>query len=195
MRFSTLLVAAVLALPVTVHAADYVDAAPASQNDDGAARLLTALSHYLSLEMIRATFDVVPREELKDRLNDEARRWGGAAPSPEMVADIDRQLLAEASYYLVSLSYVVQVGGAAFPGDKSEAVYANDTLVKIDSLQRQLVETIADGGDVLPILSDAEAIRALTEGYTAVPDDFGVFDAHAAILAEVAAKLAAGTRT
>jgi hypothetical protein len=184
-----------LALSTTVQAADYTVAAPVSQDDDGEVRLQTALSHTLALDMVRATFDVIAREDLKDRLQDEARRWGGAAPSPETLADIDRQLLAEASYYLVSLSYVVQVGGAAFPADKTEAVYANDTLVRIDSLQRQLVDAIADGGDVLPILSEAEDIRALTEGYTSVPDDFGVFNEHAAILAEVAAELAAGVRT
>lgn len=193
MRFSILLIAGMLVLPGTVQAADY-GAQPVGRDDDSATRLQTALSHYLALDMVRATFDVVPRADLKDRLEDEARRWG-AAPSPDTVADIDRQLLAEASYYLVSLSYVVQVGGAAFPGDRSEAAYANDTLVRIDSLQRQLVETLADGGDVLPILGEAEAIRALTEGYASVPDDFGVFDEHAAILAEVAAELAAGVRT
>ena len=195
MRFSTLLIAALLALPAHVQAADYSVAAPIAEADDGAVRLKAALSNYLALEMIRATFDVVPREELKDRLLGQAKRWGGVAPSPEAVADIDRQLLAEASYYLVSLSYVVQVGGAAFPDDKAESVYANDTLVRIDSLQRKLPETIEAGGDILPILSEAEQIRALTEGYTEMPADFGVFNEHAAILDEVAAELAKGTQT
>jgi hypothetical protein len=193
--FLPMLTAALMALATAVPAADLGATPPAAAVRASGPELETALSRYLALEMVRATFDIIPREEIKDRLEQQAHRWGGVAPSPEAAADIDRQLLAEASYYLVSLSYVVQAGGAAFPDDKAESIYANDTLVRIDSLQRQLVDAIADGGDVLPILAAAEDIRALTEGYTSVPDDFGVFNEYAAILAEVAAELAKGTRT
>jgi len=192
---TALLVALFMALSTAAPAADLGVTPPAEAVVPSGPALEKALSRYLSLQMVRATFDVVPREELKDRLEDQARRWGGVAPSPEAATDMDRQLLAEASYYLVSLSYVVQVGGAAFPTDRSEAVYANDTLVRIDSLQRRLSDAIADGGDVLPILTEAEQIRALTEGFASVPDDFGIFSEHATILAEVVAELAEGTQT
>jgi len=193
--FLSILTASLMAFATTAPAADWGIDPPLATEKARDQGLETALSRYLALEMVRATFDVIPREEIKERLEEEVRRWGGISPSPGATAEIDRQLLAEASYYLVSLSYVVQVGGAAFPDDKSESLYTNDTLVRIDSLQRQLVETVADGGDVLPILAEAEAIRALTEGYTSVPDDFGVFSDHAAILAEVARELAEGTQT
>jgi hypothetical protein len=191
----SLVTAALLAYATAVPAADLGVRPPDAAEAAGRPDLEPALSRYLALEMVRATFDVVPREDLKAQLEDKARRWGGVAPSPEEAADLDRQLLAEASYYLVSVSYVVQVGGAAFPDDKSEAVYANDTLVRIDSLQRRLADAIADGGDVTPILVEAEEIRSLTEGLTSVPEDLGIFTEHATILAEVMAELSEGTRT
>jgi hypothetical protein len=183
-----------LALPAT--AADYtIDDPPSAAVRTGEAGLERALSRYLVLEMIRATFDVVPQDDLARRVDEQARRWGRTAPGDEAAAEIDRQLLAEASYYLVSLSYVIQVGGAAFPADRAEAVYANDTLVRIESLQRQLGLAIADGGEVLPIMQEAERIRALTEGNSSVPADLDVFGKHGAILAEVMENLARETRT
>lgn len=155
--------------------------------------LRDALSRYLSLEMIRATFDVIPRDELDARLEEEALRWGKSAPSPEAMADIDQQLLAEASYYITSLSYVVQVGGAVFPDDKAEPVYANDTIERLESLRRELFAAIEDGGEVLPILAEVERIKALTEGNVAVPEDEGLFSRHDAVLDDVLARIGNGT--
>src|SRR5690606_21796403 len=94
-------------LPAT--AAD-LNSAPMAAIDPAQVSLREALSRYLSLEMVRATFDVVPREELGADLEAQAVRWDGAPPSAAELADIDQQLLAEASYYIVSLSYLVQVG-------------------------------------------------------------------------------------
>ncbi len=192
--FLPILTGALMAFATATAAADLGVAPPLTTEKASDQGVETALSRYLALEMVRATFDVISPEEIKDRLEEELRRWGGVSPSPEATEEIDRQLLAEASYYLVSLSYVVQVGGAAFPDDKSETSYANDTLVRIDSLQRQLVEAIAGGGDIFPILTEAEAIRALTEGYRSVPANFGVFSEYPAILAEVAKALKEGTQ-
>jgi|ThiBioDrversion2_2_1062182.scaffolds.fasta_scaffold00083_152 hypothetical protein len=157
--------------------------------------LREALSRYLTLEMIRTTFDVVQREDLGAALEEQALRWRKAAPPAEALAELDQQLLSEASYYLVSLSYLVQVGGAAFPTDRAEMVYANDTTSKLDDLRRQLFEAVETGGDVLPVLVEAERIRALTEGYVSAPDDFGVFAEHDALLDGVLAKLKRGTPT
>lgn len=157
--------------------------------------LREALSRYLTLEMIRTTFDVVQREDLSAALEERALRWRKAAPPVETLAELDQQLLSEASYYLVSLSYLVQVGGAAFPADRAEPVYANDTISKLDDLRRQLFEAVETGGDVLPVLVEAERIRALTEGYVSAPEDFGVFAEHDALLDNVLAKLSRGTPT
>jgi hypothetical protein len=157
--------------------------------------LRDAASEYLSLLMIRATFDVVDKADLEAELADELRIWGGQAPSIDARADLDRQMLAEGSYYLISLSYTVKVGGAAFPDDKAEMVYANDAIVELDALQAKLADTIVEGGDTLPILQRAEQIRALTEGHSEMPADFGVFKDHAAILDRAIETAARGART
>lgn len=181
-------------LSFAAHAADAADMdAQTSVNERAPVTLRQALSRYLSLEMVRATFDVISRDDLADSLKDETARWHGVVPSAAELADIDQQLLAEASYYIVSLSYLVQVGGAVFPDDKAEAVYANDTIVRLEDLRRQLFDDVAAGGDVLPVLSELERIRALTEGYTSIPDGFGVFEQHDRLLDEVLEELAKGT--
>jgi hypothetical protein len=159
------------------------DAAPATQS------LRESLSRYLSLEMVRATFDVISRDDLRGALEEQAARWSAVAPSAAELADLDQQLLTEASYYLVSLNYLVQAGGAVFPGDRAEMVYANDTISKLDDLRRQLVDAVENGGDVVPVLIEVERIRALTEGYSEVPEGFGVFTNHDAMLDEVLGKL------
>jgi hypothetical protein len=179
---------------VPLQAAD-LGPTPSEEAAPTTSTLREALSRYLSLEMIRATFDVVPRDELGAALEQQARRWSKAAPPAEALAELDQQLLSEASYYLVSLSYLVQVGGAAFPADRAEMVYANDTLSKLDDLRRQLFDAIETGGDVLPVLVEAERIRALTEGHASAPDDFGVFAEHEALLDKVINKLKRGTPT
>lgn len=179
---------------VPLQAAD-LGPTPSEEAAPTTSTLREALSRYLSLEMIRATFDVVPPDELGAALEQQARRWSKAAPPAEALAELDQQLLSEASYYLVSLSYLVQVGGAAFPADRAEMVYANDTLSKLDDLRRQLFEAIETGGDVLPVLVEAERIRALTEGHASAPGDFGVFAEHEALLDKVINKLKRGTPT
>ncbi|WP_423068402.1 hypothetical protein [Devosia sp. CN2-171] len=167
-----------------VFAAD-LSSAPMAAIDPAPVSVREALSRYLSLEMVRATFDVVSRDELGAELDAQAVRWEGAPPSAAEIADIDQQLLAEASYYIVSLSYLVQVGGAIFPTDKAEDVYANDTLVRLDDLRRRLLASIEEGADVLPILTEVEQIRALTEGYRTVPEGFGLFERHEELLNHV----------
>ena len=179
--------------PVTVARAADFGSPPATENEAAPMTLREALSRYLALAMIRVTFDVVQSEDLEAVLEDQALRWGNIPPSAAALADLDRQLLAEASYYIVSLSYLVQVGGAVFPGDKSEMVYANDTIARLDDLQRELVVAITDGGDVLPILTEVERIRALTEGLTEMPEGLGVFATHETLLDSVVDKLERGT--
>ena len=165
-------------------AADF-SSAPMAAIDPAPVGLREALSRYLSLEMVRATFDVLPREQLGTELEAQAAKWDGAPPSAAELADIDQQLLAEASYYIVSLSYLVQVGGAVFPSDKSEDVYTNDTIARLDDLRRRLLAAIEDGADTLPILTEVEQIRALTEGYRTIPEGFGLFERHDELLEHV----------
>lgn len=139
---------------------------------------LGTLSNLLSLLLVRATFDVVPLEDIPDRLEDRIVAWGIGGPSEGERGEIERLLLAEASYYIVSLRYLIEVGGAAFPPDRPESDYANDTLVRLDSLERRVAEHLAAHEEVADILGEVEAIRLLTEGSAAMTAGEGVFARH-----------------
>lgn len=151
----------------------------------------TALEAYLRrqavLMMIRATFDVVPHDEVRGELAAEARRLGAAGPSEYDLDRLDRDLLAEGSYYLVSLRYLALVGGAIWPADRPERFYVSDALVRLEALQEQLMEAVETRADPLPILREAQAIHALTEGLAEVPEELDYFVRRDAIVEEVLA--------
>jgi hypothetical protein len=145
-------------------------------------RRATTLSNLLSLLLVRVTFDVMAIEDVLGRVEDRIIAWGGDHPSDGERDEIERQLLAEASYYIVSLRYLIQVGGAAFPSDRPESDYANDTLVRLDSLERKLFDQIAAHEDVEEIIREVEAIRLLTEGSAEMTSGEGYFAQHQNLL-------------
>ncbi|RYE50268.1 MAG: hypothetical protein EOP18_13625, partial [Rhizobiaceae bacterium] len=132
---------------------------------DSEVKIRTTLANFLALELTRVTFDVLPTDQVQGDVERKLVGWGGNGPSEAEAAEIYRQLLAEGSYYLTSLSYLIKAGGAVFPEDKPEPTYAGDTLVRLDVLQRRLADGLMAGGDVSDVLIEAEHIRALTEGY------------------------------
>jgi hypothetical protein len=160
---------------------------------DAAGITRTTLANYLALELTRITFDVLAAEDLESRVEQKLIAWGGQPPGTAERAEIARQLLAEGSYYLTSLSYLIQAGGAIFPDGRPEAAQAGDALVRLDALQRRLSEGLARGEDVSGVLIEAEAIRALTEGYPALPADFGPFAHHAEMLGRAVERARTGT--
>jgi hypothetical protein len=177
-----------------VQAADLTVTVPAERSGPDANALIDAtLSNFLALELTRLTFDVLASDQVEDEVQRKLVAWAGAAPSEAERAEIGRQLLAEGSYYLTSLSYLIQAGGAVFPGDKPEATYAGDTLVQLDALQRKLADGIAAGEDVSGVLVEAERIRALTEGYEMAPPDFGPLAHHAEMLERAITRARKGT--
>lgn len=153
----------------------------------------TTLSNFLTLELTRVTFDVLAADQVEAEVERKLVAWAGGAPSEAEQVEIGRQLLAEGSYYLTSLSYLIQAGGAVFPDDKPEATYAGDTLVQLDALQRQLADGVTAGTDVSGVLVEAERIRALTEGHAEEPSDFGPFIHHAEMLERAVTRARKGT--
>ena len=160
---------------------------------DSEAAVRTTLSNFLALELIRVTFDVLSADQVEADVERKLVAWAGGGPSEAEQAEIGRQLLAEGSYYLTSLSYLIQAGGAVFPDDKPEATYAGDTLVQLDALQRTLAEGAAAGVDVAGVLVEAERIRALTEGFAEEPADFGPLTHHAEMLERAVTRARKGT--
>lgn len=177
-----------------VQAADLtVSVSDGRSETDTAAIVRTTLSNFLALELTRVTFDVLAADQVEAEVEQRLVAWAGRAPSEAEQAEIGRQLLAEGSYYLTSLSYLIQAGGAVFPGDKAETAYAGDALVQLDALQRRLADGIAAGSDVSGVLVEAERMRALTEGYADEPADFGPFLQHAEMLERAVKRAREGT--
>jgi len=175
-------------------AADLTVSIPQEQpGPDAAALTRTTLSNFLALELTRVSFDVLAADQVEADVERKLVAWAGGAPSEAERTEIGRQLLAEGSYYLTSLSYLIQAGGAVFPDDKPETSYAGDALVRLDALQRRLADGIAAGEDVSGVLVEAERIRALTEGHAVPPPDFGPLAHHAEMLERAVTRARQGT--
>lgn len=190
----------VLPAPFPVAAADPgAGAPPPISAPDEAAIGSEALDDYLRrravLLMIRSTFNLLLPADVPRVLAADVRRIGAAGPSEEESLQLDNDLLAEGSYYLVSLRYLAETGGAVWPSDRPESSYANDSLVELDALQDQLIEAIEQRADPLPILQEAQAILALTEGFTKTPASLDRFADRDAIIEDVLAKHGPRTKT
>lgn len=180
--------------PPAAPAADLTVTVTAPQPTAGAeAAIRTTLANFLALELTRVTFDVLDADQVEGAVQQKLIAWGGLAPSEAEQAEIGRQLLAEGSYYLTSLSYLIEAGGAVFPDDKPETTYAGDTLVQLDALQRKLSDGIAAGEDVSGVLVEAEKVRALTEGNLVPPPDFGPFAQYPEMLERAVTRALKGT--
>ncbi|MDP1730130.1 MAG: hypothetical protein Q8L54_02925 [Devosia sp.] len=197
-KWRMLLAAAVAALTcaaaiVPARAADMGLGAPpaiAAVPGDAAARIAAAedyLRRRAVLLLIRATFNLLADDEVPRALEADAARIGANGPGEGELARLDRDLLAEGSYYLVSLRYLAELGGAAWPGDRPESSYANDALVRLDVLQDQLLEAVETRSDPLPIFAQAQDIMALSEGFAKVPARLERFARRDAIVERVLA--------
>jgi hypothetical protein len=127
------------------------------------------------LLMIRATFDVVEPDAIRPELAAAAKAIGEGTAPAEASATLDRELLTEGGYYLVSLRYLALVGGAAWPDDRSEATYERDSVNELEGLEAALIDSVAARRDPLPVLLSAQHILGLTEGYTALPPELDRF--------------------
>jgi hypothetical protein len=191
-HLANLQLALAVSLLVTVRsplAADMTMPTPgaAVTTGEAVAALESHLKRQAVLLMIRASFDVVQYDTVPDILAAEARRLGAGGPSEHDLARLDRDLLAEGSYYLVSLRYLAATGGAIWPADRPERFYVNDALVRLEALQEQLIEAVEARADPLPILKEAQAIHGLTEGLAEVPEALDYFGRRDVIVEEALA--------
>lgn len=120
------------------------------------------------LFMIRATYGVVPSVDVPALVADDVRAVGAAGPTYLETAQLQRDLIAEGSYFLISLRYLAESGGANWPGDRAETMYINDAKVTVDALLDRLLDAVAAGDDVLPIMQQADELYSLTEGMRTV---------------------------
>lgn len=140
---------------------------------------VTPTDDYLRREalllQIREHFSLLDADGVRSELAQSLDRHEFVGPSENDQIALDRALLAEGSYYLVSLRYLILAGGAAWPTDRPARSYENDAIVTLEALQERLFESVATRSDPLPIFLEAQRIWALTEGYVDVPEHLDVF--------------------
>lgn len=156
-----------------------------------------AARHYVSqravLFMIRATYGVVPGADVPALIGDDVRSVGAVGPTEAEIAQLRRDLVAEGSYFLISLRYLAESGGANWPDDRAEAMYINDAKVRVDALLDRLFDAVEAGDDVLPIMQQADELYSLTEGVQGVTAELDHFADRDQLVDEAFSKI--GPRT
>ncbi len=156
-------------------------------------RLAIVLTEKAALYELRAAFNVISRDDIPALLSQDAKTLSNSTYLEEQRNFVRQDLLAEGSYYIVSLQYLVESGGADWPQDKASAVYEKDAEVKLEALkQRWLAELQSDGEDLVAILGDVDMVNAWTEGQPAASGDLSHFadvpDLVAAAVTQVTSK-------
>ena len=153
-------------------AADFGVMAPAPIEGDEAS---SYLARRTVLHQLRAMFDLVRTEDLQSPVAADAQQISRSGITEEDQQVLEIELLTEGSYLLTSLKYLIEVGGAAWPSDRVEAHYVNDALLILSALARDFVRVMAEGGDPLVLMQQADEIFWQTEGYTEIPAGLGHF--------------------
>lgn len=133
------------------------------------ADVLAATRSYLELRAllheVRARFDLVGPDQIGEILIGEASSIGPDGPDAHLVDHTLRELLAEGTYYIVSLRYLILSGGAAWPEGKPPAQYENDANVLLDALLTELERSTNLGKDPWNVFHGIDRVNAWTEGY------------------------------
>jgi hypothetical protein len=141
-----------------------------------ASALHESLERTAALLLIRAIFDVADRGEIRSALQHEAERLAQSGPDPQADALVNESLIAEGSYYITSLRYLIIAGAPNWPSDKTDSEYDAASLAILTDLQHQWLEVVENGGNLLPVLSSVDEINAQTEGASSATgslDHFG----------------------
>lgn len=170
------------AASATAQAADIAATTPPPASADIAALSHSYLDRKALLLQLRVHFDTIEQDDAAQILAQDAKAIAKQGPSLEASSQLDTDLLAEGSYYIVSLKYLIEAGGAVWPTDRAETTYVNDALARLKDLQAQLVASVADGTDPLAVFLALDGVNAWTEGYTEVPSDLDFFSGRDALV-------------
>jgi hypothetical protein len=192
MRLRILALSAVVALsglaaPMSTRAADLGGATPPSIEVLDVAAIEAELTRYAVLYTLRAAFNAIEPDEIEPLLRSELARLS-SGDSAEARAALESDLIAEGSYYVVSLRYLVAFGGANWPVDRPSADYSRDARVLLEALQARWLAAVPTGEDLVPIMQEIDAINAWTEGYAALPPELDRFSAIPAMVRDLVAK-------
>jgi hypothetical protein len=134
-----------------------------------------ALLERAVLFLIREKYDVLSADDAQDLLATEAKSLSALGIQADEEAAIQRQLSAEGSYFIVSLQYLIGVGGANWPTDKPASSYDRDASRALAELQDRWFDTVASHGDILTLIRQVDTIDAQTEGQPAATGDYDHF--------------------
>lgn len=131
---------------------------------------------------LRAAFDVVDPVDIPGLLRDDARQFAAAGVDAAKQSRLRNDLLAEGSYYIVSLAYLISGGGPNWPADKAGSVYATEAMALLATLREQWLDVTrrgepedGDAAQMLKILRQVDQVNAWTDGQTGVTPDLDHF--------------------
>lgn len=151
-------------LPTHLVGADLGAVSPTDALLPDEAALRAYLSRRSSLYEIRQSFDVMSGEEAADALHSDALLAIAGQVTERDLIETEDDLLAEASYFLVSLRYLVTSGFPAWPEDRPASSYERDALAILGPLTGQLRASLDAGDDGAEILRSASIVYWWVEG-------------------------------
>lgn len=148
-----------------------------------------------ALHMLRAMFDVVESADLPQLIERDVDTTRANGLSLQQLARIDADLVAETSYLLVSLRYLIEVGGAIWPEDRSERAYEADAVAILDGLRPRIIAWLERSEDPLTVLVQLDQIHWWTEGHVVPPEGQGNFSRRDLIVERVLRRYEERSRT
>jgi hypothetical protein len=132
---------------------------------------------------LRAAFDVVEPLDIPGLVRADALRYASAGVGSREQGELLDDLLAEGSYYIVSLAYLVSAGGPNWPLDKAASAYETDATARLAALRSQWIAAVAQAksgdpaaaGEMLAILRSVDEVNAWTEGQTGASGELDHF--------------------
>jgi hypothetical protein len=131
------------------------------------------------LYLLRARFDVMEPAAIEDQLRFDVASIRSSGFSPDAETQLEESLMAEGSYYITSLRYLIEAGGANWPLEQAASSYDSSSLQTLAKLQHAWLVGVVSEADLAPLMLAVDQINALTEGYVDVPaelDHFGSLD-------------------
>jgi hypothetical protein len=160
---------------------------------DGLVSVQQALMERVSLLLVRQRFDVLSSDDVSDILVQDATRFETSGIQASDEAAVQNQLMAEGSYFIVSLQYLIGSGGANWPIDKAASVYDQQASTKLADLQARWFAAVKTHGDLLSILREIDQVDAETDGQTAATGDHDHFAGAEALVESALASVLAAT--
>lgn len=158
------LVVMMLATAPALQAADMPESPHVAIEAGDTAAIVPYVKKRAILHVLRATFDVESLEDLESSIRADLANAQSSGVTEDEVADLDTDLIAEGSYFIVGLRYLIDAGFPAWPQDRPEATYRRDAVAILDPLPGKLIASIAAGDDPGPILAAASKVFWWTEG-------------------------------